>query len=1147
MRIGERFEIGEPLAQGGMGTVFIGTDLDTGESVAIKQLKRDLIGLDPTLIERFRREGEALSRLEHPHIIRSIAAFEENDEHYLVMEYLSGGTLRAWLKRDGRLPVHRVVAIGLDLADALARAHHLKIIHRDLKPENVLLAADGSVRLTDFGVATSGGLGARLTEAGHVPGTFAYLAPESFSDQPSDARSDIWSFGVLLFELLTGQHPFDAQTLEGTMGAILTRPTPDLERLRPDAPIALIDLIYRMLEKDRALRIPTMRLVAAELEAVLNGSPPVLPQSSAYLSISTTSNAPRLGTGPLGQRLRHNLPAQGMRFIGRAAELQDLQRALETAETRLITLFGIGGMGKTRLAVELGRQNLDRGFADGIWFVDLAPMTGVGQLVPAIAQAVGFSIFPGDDPQRQLHDYLHNKNMLLIADNCETAPDAAAVIGALIDATERLKIVATSRERLNLERELIFALDGLPVPPRMDPAFGMPAQRASAAPAQPLWNGRNGQDDAPTQSFDLAETAPSAFDVDAMESAVQLFMQGAQRVRQPFALTAATLPDVIRICRAVDGLPLGILLASAWVADFTVAEIADEVTASLANLGTELHDIPERHRSLWAIADFSWGRSSRTDQAIFARLTVFHGGFSRDAAQAVAGASLRSLMALGARSLVRRAPSGRYAIHELLRQYGAAHLAADPATQAQAEAAHTRYFMQMLVDAAPALRGPQQVATLQMLDADIPNLRAAWGQFAVDAWMAALPNAAFALWHYYFYFRQPYDADPWLGTLLERIATAPHTPERDTAEGMVRILYAFVDWQRAHHGSAGANLARGAALLKAGGDEVWIATGQLMADFLNVNLILRFDVADEALAARQTAYFNVFKQAGNVWLQAVARLCQSSTAFRMGDPVEGRAHSYDALRFARLAGDQFMIGWIYTMLSQHLTDAGFFAEALMAGQQAEAVYDQLALPTTLVRYLFSLSQAHLALGELREAERYTRKVIGIAQNTGNRTRLFSAYALLNTIAWTRGELDQTAEYARMMIQIARQGTSKNLLATGLTSSAYSAIMRGDYQVADENLREAFEYAREIADRSALIDIVIGFGFLYGAAYGEPERGIALIGSALAVPDPVPEARMFAERFLDALRPMLPPEALEAALADGRARTFEDTIAALAVH
>lgn len=271
--IGERFELNtEPeyiLGTGGMGTVYLGVDTQTGEQVAIKQLLGSVVRDRPETLERFAREAEALRRLNHPSIVKVLASINQSPDHYIVMEYVPGGNLRDYLDEYGALPLRRSLEIALDIADALTRAHRLRIIHRDLKPANILLAEDGTPRLTDFGVAYLSDK-PEVTRTGAVVGTVNYLSPEALNGLPFDARTDVWAFGIMLFEMLVGQRPFEGETVTARVTAILTRPVPDLTLLRRDVPVTVFNLIQQMLEKDPERRINSVRRVGAELENLLN-------------------------------------------------------------------------------------------------------------------------------------------------------------------------------------------------------------------------------------------------------------------------------------------------------------------------------------------------------------------------------------------------------------------------------------------------------------------------------------------------------------------------------------------------------------------------------------------------------------------------------------------------------------------------------------------------------------------------------------------------------------------------------------------------------------------------------------------------------------------------------------------------------------
>ena len=670
--IAERFAIERLIGQGGMGEVYLGRDEQTGEPVAIKRLKPELLAADPDMVTRFVQEGEALRQLNHPNIVRMLAAALHNHTHYLILEYVAGGSLQEYLEKHGPLPIPRVLEIALDLADALARTHRLNIIHRDLKPANVLLATDGTPRLTDFGTArllqNKG-----VTQSGVLVGTMAYLSPEACSGQELDTRTDIWAFGVLLFEMLTGHPPFRGSNIAATLRAILTEPTPDLHHLRPDVSDALADLVYRMLSKDRQQRLPSIRLAGAELEAMMQdtargqkGDTERGGRGDAATEFHPIAASPHRPITPsphpyatASPSRPHNLPTSTTPFVGREVELANLAQLLAEPQVRLVTITGSGGMGKTSLALAAAAKQLENTsghttFPHGLYFVPLTPLTDAAAIVPAIAEAIGFTFYEGAPPQQQLLDTLREKQLLLILDNFEHLLEGATLVDTLLQTAPGLKVLATSRERLNRQSEHLLRLAGMDFPD---------------------W-----------------ETPEDA----AAYSAVQLFLQSARRVQPDYTLSGLDLTPIARICRLVQGLPLGIVLAAAWLELLSAAEIAQEISHSLDFLETDMADVPERQRSIRAVFDYSWRLLNAEEQTRFPRLSVFRSGFSREAAQAVTGASLRTLLALVNKSLLHRTPEGRFEIHELLRQYAAAQLAHQPEAIQFAHDQHSQYVLAFL-------------------------------------------------------------------------------------------------------------------------------------------------------------------------------------------------------------------------------------------------------------------------------------------------------------------------------------------------------------------------------------------------------------------------------------------------------------------
>ncbi|HLY27479.1 MAG TPA: protein kinase [Aggregatilineales bacterium] len=695
--VGNRYELAEKIGAGGMGVVYRGRDTLTGQPVAIKELRADVIQDSPELIARFTREGEILGTLKHANIVRMLAMFEDGDKQYMVMEFIAGGSLADLMSQPKRLELARVLNIALDLADALTRTHRLNILHRDLKPGNVLIAEDGTPRLTDFGVARWGN--SALTPESQLLGTLGYQSPEALNGESLDERSDLWAFGVMLFEMLTGKHPFPAEHFGAQVTATLFNPVPDLEALCPDFPVALIDLVYRMLEKDRHQRISSARLVGAELEAILHGAP-----SPGSLSAPSRTDPEIFADGQVPTTTtRNNLPEQATTFVGREAELHELAALLDKPSARMVGILGPGGMGKTRLALEVALRQLQH-FKDGVYFVGLASVPDPTLMVGAIAEAIGFQFSSGDTPKNQLLTFLNDKHILLVLDNFEHLIQGADLIVELLQAVRHLKVIVTSRERLNIQWETVVRIEGMDFPD---------------------W-----------------ETPQDA----AEYSAVKLFLQSARRSNPSFELTADNLTNLARICRQVRGIPLGIVLAAAWVDSLSLSDISTEIERSFDFLESELHDLPERHRSMRAVFEYSWNLLTDAERAVLKGLAVFRDGFTREAAQSVADASLKTLNSLVNKSLVQRNPtSGRYDTHELLRQFVLDKTVPSAPTQVQIVDRHCDYYIGLLQRSGPDLLHSKQMEAVAVLKPDFENVAEAWRQFVTRPEPAAVKDMAFYL------------------------------------------------------------------------------------------------------------------------------------------------------------------------------------------------------------------------------------------------------------------------------------------------------------------------------------------------------------------------------------------------------------------
>ena len=377
----------------------------------------------------------------------------------------------------------------------------------------------------------------------------------------------------------------------------------------------------------------------------------------------------------------HNLPVVSTPFINRPQEIQQISEHLENVHCRLLSLIGQGGIGKTRLALQVANMQLEN-FPQGGYFINFTPLRNPDQIANTMANALNLAFQQSGTSEKELLNYLHDRNMLLILDNFEHLIEGADILIRILEDAPEVKMLVTTRERLNLQQEWLYPVEALPIPD-------------IAAPAR-------------------AEDTPS----------VQLFIQTAQRLQPDFNLEGHW-EAVIRVCQLVGGMPLALELAASWVRMMPVSQIVTEIENGLDIFTTSLKNIPERHRSIRAVFESSWRQLTAQEQQAFRQLAVFRGSFRQEAAQSVTGTSIFMLSNFVDKSLL-NSSGGRYSVHELLRQFAEEKLTENPDEQQEIIARHSAYYAEYMQKTQFSISTSLAKSTYPDIIATIDNIWDAW-------------------------------------------------------------------------------------------------------------------------------------------------------------------------------------------------------------------------------------------------------------------------------------------------------------------------------------------------------------------------------------------------------------------------------------
>jgi len=747
----------------------------------------------------------------------------------------------------------------------------------------------------------------------------------------------------------------------------------------------------------------------------------------------------------------HNLPAQLTPLVGRAVELTDLRACLRGPTCRLITLVGPGGIGKTRLALEAVRP-LVLDFDHGVFFVPLAPLQSPQAIVPAIAHTLGFTFSDKGGPQeRQLLAYLRNKQRLLILDNAEhliAPPPAAsdgqethtgerdlgisATVTRLLEAAPGVKILVTSRTRLSVLGEHIFPVRELAYP---------------------------------EQSHVRTEILQNM-------ASVRLFIQSARRVRPDFALTERNIEAVSAICRCVQGSPLAILLAATWTATLSTTDIAAQLTSETADLDllrTDWRNVPARHRSLRAVFEHSWRLLTDHQQVVMQALSVFRGGFTPDAALAVADATPHDLRQLVNVSFLRRESSGRYTVHELLRQFVAEKLELEEAAYIKTNEEHCTFYIAALRVWGEDLGSPRQLDTLAEMAIEINNARAAWHWTVAHRQITRLRQAMPGLRDFYFKQHRYQEAKAMCYAVVERLNALDKLKHLDTTlkpsidDDEMRLIFSVLAWYRMYLAPEEAEHLLNellAQLSQSGLQDTRPEEADILAP-----LWLYAPVNDEKVKQQYERSLALYQQLGNQSKAAYVLNSLGWVATHSANYAEAEQRFEQSLAISRDLGELWGMAHSLRGLSAALMRLGQTERSLSLLQQSLEIRRKIDHPGDIADGISSLGSRYFVLGKSEQAQTTLEQALALYNELGAFIGLTE-----QVLTATKIQLGQyQTAHKRAQTHLIQIRQSKDRLATCvcLYVLGWAEIALQDYVNAQRNLRESITICQTINERGEL--------------------------------------------------------------------------------
>jgi DNA-binding SARP family transcriptional activator/predicted ATPase len=770
----------------------------------------------------------------------------------------------------------------------------------------------------------------------------------------------------------------------------------------------------------------------------------------ARLPVASQLTQPVATVAPVSQEPeeRYSLPVEPQPLVGRDIELAQLQNMLANPRCRLITLVGMGGMGKTHLALEVAHTLVGcqiSAFSDGIVFVPLADRVDVtdpaGVIIFAMAEVLGLPLSGQTKPAQQVLSFLYNKKMLIILDNLEhllhhqqEQDYAAPVIDLLEKILERaagVKLLVTSREPLQLQAEWRLDLEGLTYPP--------------------------------SEEHETADTLHSY-------SAVQLFVQLAQQVLPSYQLMPENTPYVRRLCRLVAGSPLALKLAAAWVRIFTCDRIVNDIEQNLDLLSTQMRDIPARQRSMRAVFDYTWQLLSPEEQQLLLAISLFRGGFTEAAVTEIAGATphlLAGLIDRGLLQVVSNAQGIQYRLHDLIRRYAADHLAANQAYEQEIREKHTSYYMNFLHKLHRSLTGSEQPQALAVMRNNIENMHLMWERALAEGNLNALEKTVGSFWRYYWSRTPGQEGKQFISDAISHLERTHGLQEHPQYRAVLRILYGMRG--EFHYFLGDYELAR-IDFFKALQLAQQMGLRKEEFDMLvSLGSIARWrgetEIAQKQLHEALAVYRELRQQTGIAdVLHELAQLY-----FYTGEYTRARECASESLSISKELGRTDWIGWALDAMAWVAFCRGDYVDARSYYIESLSYFEKIEHQLGIALALGGLGMVIWASDREKyaEAQSYLERSLAIARHISHQ---FHVSSRLNVLAQISNDAEQYAsaqQYAEEGLAVARKVGSSLFTANNLCCLAESLYYRGNLKESRAHVREALTLAYEIRQLPAL--------------------------------------------------------------------------------